>query len=106
MKGPHKSATFSFPGPPSRFHWEMHRLPQGHRYRVVKRFVDADGDEHEVGAEWEFICTMFDRQSDELSICVRQDDGTEWQISLIWTPEAQQSIINGFKSFVTPVENA
>ncbi len=102
MNGPHNPGTFVFPN--SSNQWESKNLRRGLRYRVVTEFADADGDKHVAGAEWEFIGAMFDRQSDQLTLCVRQDDAMEWQIPLIWKPAAQQSVIEGFKSIVMPIE--
>ena len=102
MNGPHKPGTFVFPDSSTR--WESNNLRRCRRYRVATEFTDADGDKHVAGVEWEFIGAMFDRQSDQLTLCVRQDDATEWQIPLIWKPAAQQSVIEGFKFIVMPVE--
>jgi len=76
-------------------------LIAGQKYRVVKGFVDADGDQHKIGAEWVFVCTMFDRQSDGLMLCIRKDDGTEWQIPLSWKSQAEEAVIENLKSFIT-----
>ena len=102
MIGPHKPGTYIFPSPTT--HWELNKLREGQRYRGVKEFTDVNGDKHVAGEEWEFIGAMFDRQSDRLTLCVRRDGNTEWEIPLIWTPEAQASVIESFKSFVMPVE--
>lgn len=102
MNGPYKNGTFEFPGPPSNRESTMN-LIAGQKCRVVKGFVDADGDQHKIGAEWVFVCTMFDRQSDTLTLCIRKDDGTEWQIPLSWKSPAQDAVIENLKSFITHV---
>jgi len=99
MNGPYKNGTFEFPGSPPNWESSM-SLIAGQKCRVVNGFVDADGDQHEIGAEWVFVCTMFDRQSDVLTLCIRKDDGTEWQIPLSWKSPPQATVIENLKSYI------
>lgn len=104
MKGPYPSGTWISDSPVSQWDWERTRLVRGHKYKVVKSFVDAHGDRHSVGEEWLFITTMFSKFDDELILCVRTDAGDEWTISLRWKPGLQEEIIENFSDYVSPVE--
>jgi len=74
-------------GPSPQGHWSKgaHRawgiLRPGRRYRVIRRFVDHDGDAHEVGEEWTFAGHNFSPHDDGLSLFV-SIDGDEWHIRL------------------------
>ena len=103
MNGPYESGTFQAIHEPSELSWENSHLKRGDSYRVIEPFTDADGDEHHVGEEWEFIVSMFSRFHDELTICVRTEVGEEWKIPLVWKPSQQQGIIEGFSKHVCEV---
>lgn len=103
MVGPHPPGTFKPIVPPSAWE-ERRRVVRGQRYRVIRAFKDADGDEHPVGESWIFLMEMFNRFDDELNLCVRSASGDEWRISLLWKPEAQQDVIEDFFQYVAPVE--
>ncbi len=100
MKGPYSAGTHDYGVPPTQRDWEFGRLERGHRYRVVKAFVDADGDRHDVGEEWVFVTQMFSKLDDELTICVRSESNEEWRIPMSWKPDAQQDTIEGFRHYV------
>jgi hypothetical protein len=51
-----------------------------------------------------FFTSMFSRFEDKLTLCVRLESGDEWRIPLIWTPAAQQEIIESFTKYATPHE--
>jgi hypothetical protein len=57
-------------------------LIRGRRYRVEREFIDADGDTHGAGEEWEFIMCTFDRQYSLFALYVRSASGAEWEISI------------------------
>jgi len=103
MQGPYKPGTIGSPVAPSHGDWETNRLIRGQRYRVIKRFSDADADEHDIGEEWAFISTLFSKFDDELTICVRDVTGEEWTIPLIWTPDKQQDIIERWQDYFSRV---
>ncbi len=103
MQGPYPPGTHSPSWAPT--NWEKARLVRGRRYRIVKAFVDADGDPHQEGEEWSFVASAFSRQDDELMVCVRRSDMAEWRILLFWRPEAQQEIIENFCQYVRPVSD-
>ena len=102
MQGPFIRGTLINPIDPSEWDWETNRLVRGQSYRVIKAFVDADGDRHSIGEEWCFITSMFSRFEDELVICVRSKADEEWKVPMVWTPNAQQEIIENFNCYVVP----
>lgn len=94
MQGPYASGSVISPVPPSPESWESrHGLVRGKHYRVVKIFVDADGDVHPVGEKWEFISSSFSKFDDDIQIGVRFLDGMDWNIPLIWKSGMQAEII-------------
>jgi hypothetical protein len=106
MNGPYAPGTCNPVAHSSQWDWEGKHLIRGQQYRVVKPFVDADGDHHLTGEEWVFLMGMFSRFDDELTLCVRLAPGDEWKIPLLWKPEAQQAVIENFLHHVTPVGRA
>lgn len=101
MQGPYASGSLISPVPPSPESWESrHGLIRGKQYRVVKVFVDADGDVHPVGERWEFISSGFSKFDDEVQIWVHLLDGMDWKISLIWKPGMQAEIIEHIQSYL------
>jgi hypothetical protein len=105
MNGPYAPGTHDNPIPPTKWDWEKTRLIRGKRYRVIKAFLDADGDRHEVGEAWTFVTSMFSRFDDELTICVRQESDDEWRIRMFWKPEAQQEVIEDFLNYVALISS-
>lgn len=104
MNGPYGKGTCFDTIAPSEWSWETNRMKRGRKYRVIVPFVDADGDEHCVAEEWEFVASMFSRLDDELTLCVRSGLDEEWRIPLMWKPEAQQIVIEGFRNYVIECE--
>jgi hypothetical protein len=100
MNGPYSTGGCCESAAPFEWSWEKNRMNRGRKYRVVLPFVDADGDVHPVGEEWEFAASMFSRLDDQLTLCVRYRPDEEWRIPLLWTPESQQSVIEGFSDHV------
>ena len=104
MQGPFARGILVSPGPPSDYCWETNRLVRGASYRVIRRFTDADGDEHLPGEEWRFNSTMFNRQIDELNLRISFASDDEWIIPLFWTPEGQEEIVDNFRQYVAPIQ--
>ena len=102
MNGPYLAGTHYNPAPP--WGWEESCLSRGDRYRVIKPYIDADGDQHVVGEEWTFLTSMFSR-FDLLTLCVRRASDEEWRIPMLWTPEAQQVVIEGFSNYVARISS-
>lgn len=101
MQGPFLLGTIRSPVPPSADSWETKRgLIRDQKYCVVNAFVDADGDSHDVGEEWTFICGMFSKFDNEIIICVRREIDGDWKIPLIWNRQSQQKIIENFEKYV------
>ncbi len=55
MQGAYRIGSLGSPVTPAEGDWERTRLVRGERYRVIKPFRDADGDEHPIGEEWIFV---------------------------------------------------
>jgi hypothetical protein len=98
MNGPIEPANEWYPA--SETHWEAGCMERNRAYRVVQPFLDADGDLHDVGEEWIFLGAMFSRYDDELVLGV-QLNGQEYRISLLWKPEAQESVVENFTRYVS-----
>jgi hypothetical protein len=71
-------------------------LVSGRTYRVVRAFVDYDGEEHPVGETWVFRRHNFLPYESGLSLFVSPDGAVEWHIRLQWQPETQGPIIDNF----------
>ena len=105
MKGPFKAGYWKDFA--DRYGFDISQAPQitsmkrGHRYRVTKTFVDVDGDEHPEGEQWEFIMSMFDRQTDHVTFCLRSKTGEEWELVLHWADKPHADIISTFSDYVT-----
>jgi hypothetical protein len=69
------------------------RLVQGARYRVIRRFQDADGTLHPTGEEWMFVGGIFSKFDDEMTLCIQKSDGNDWKIPLSWRIEEQKSVL-------------
>ncbi len=103
MQGPQPVGSFGSITVPSA--WENCRLVRGRPYRVIKEFVDFDGDVHPVGEEWSFVASIFSPYDDLLLVGVRMLSGDEWKILLHWKPNAQQEIIENFVQYIAPVSD-
>jgi hypothetical protein len=97
MDGPFALGTFDDSGAPSEFDWDSGRMERNQNYRVVRSFVDAQGDEHKVGEEWQFLMSTFAPFMDELSLCVRSASQEEWRIPLINRTEKHKDVIERFE---------
>ena len=100
MQGPFPRGTHNGLYPVGHWEGQCSGLIRGEWYRIVRPFVDADGDLHPVGEEWLFIASMFSPHDDELLIAVRKNAGDEWRILLHWTPEHQQDVAEHFSQYV------
>jgi len=68
-------------------------LRAGRRYRVIKAFVDFDGDGHPVGECWTFLGYSFVPHDDGMSWFVSLDGEREWLVRLQWRAEAQAEVL-------------
>lgn len=101
MRGPYETGATASPVPASSDSWEQrHGLLRGRDYRVAKAFVDADGDTHSIGEQWSFVCGMFSKFDNEITICARRRDGGDWKIPLVWDRESQQDIIENIEAYI------
>ena len=78
-------------------------LKAGRRYRVLRAFVDFDGDPHPRDEEWVFLGQSFLPHDDGLSLFVSLDGSREWQIRLQWRPDAQGAILDRLTDYIAPV---
>jgi hypothetical protein len=76
-------------------------LTRGQRYRVIRQFVDLDGDNHPVGEEWFFVSSGFVPYDDLWSLFVAFDDGQEWCIPL--HAKKQTATVHNVEEFVKSV---
>ena len=100
MQGPFTAGSLSGQMANSQSDWETRNLMRGEKYQVIKSFVDSDGSEHPVGEEWVCIGSMFSKFDDELAVCAKLQDGSEWRIPLIWKVNKQQNIIENWGNYV------
>ena len=99
MHGPHPAGFWS--GRPSANGGSQHGcLHAGRRYRVVREFVDYDGDCHPAGEEWRFCGWSFVPYEDGMSFFVSLDDRQEWQLRLQWREEAQGAILDHLTDYL------
>lgn len=99
-------------GPEERGHWTSHTGPNcgasyaflqsGQHYRVLKSFVDFDGDKHCPGDQWEFLGYSFLPYDDGVSLFVSLDGVREWHIRMQDRPEEQGSILENLGEFLGP----
>jgi hypothetical protein len=75
-------------------------LVRGERYRVIKPFIDADGDVHLAGEEWAFVSAMYSKFDNLLTLCVHLSSGDEWALPLLWKKDKQAEIIEHFPTYV------
>ena len=80
-------------------------LVRGRRYRVIRPFVDFDGDEHREGESWIYLGRNFLPYEDGLSLFVSLDGDQEWHIRMRWTPEDQEPIIDLLHEYVVPTDD-
>ena len=101
MQGPLPNGSFrGMTQPP---HWEEGRLLRGKKYRVIKEFVDFEGDIHPVGEEWVFVASMFSHYDELLLIGIRDSSGVEWKFHLEASPSDQHQVMRSFLEYVTLV---
>lgn len=96
-------------GPKPRGYWSSQGGPNcgpdhglfrsGRRYKVTAEFVDADGDLHRVGEEWEFLSYCFLPYEDGMSLFVATDSAQEWLIPLQWRPARQKDVLDNLKAY-------
>ncbi|HMD54883.1 MAG TPA: hypothetical protein VKJ65_10070 [Phycisphaerae bacterium] len=104
MQGPYPNGTsWYLEIPPTEWDWERDRLIRGERYRIIKPFVDADGDEHPIGEEWLFLRAMYSQFDDLLTLCVCFPSGDEWKIPLLWNKDKQQDIIEHWSDYMARI---
>jgi hypothetical protein len=77
-------------------------LQPGMRCRVVRDFVDFDGDLHPVGETWTLLGSSFLPYEDGLGLFVSLDGSGEWNLPLQWRPDAQGAILDAFAEYVAP----
>ena len=101
MDGPYAAGNFKvFLSASS---WVERGLFGGNAYRVIKAFKDADGDEHAIGEEWPYLGSMFDRNYNEVSFCIRLGNAEEWSIPLIWRRDQQGDIVDHWDKYLAMV---
>ncbi len=101
MQGPYEAGSIDSHIPPSAESWESrHGLIREKRYRVMKDFIDLDGDNHPSGEEWLFVAGLFSKFDDEITICIRRDGNDDWKIPLSWNAEQQQHVIENIADYV------
>ena len=100
VQGPYDIGSIGAQVGPSEWDWEKRHLVRGERYRVIKQFVDADGSEHPIGEEWQFLGSTFSKFDDELILWVRLQSG-DWKIPLVWNKGKQQTVIENWQEYVT-----
>lgn len=83
-------------------HGFLHLLP-GHRYRVVKEFIDFDKDVHPAGEEWTYIGTAFLPYDDGRSLFVSADGIREWHIRMQDREEEQRGILDALAQHVVEI---
>ncbi|MFD1468662.1 DUF3601 domain-containing protein [Hymenobacter caeli] len=77
----------------------IQKLTPGQRYRVVRAFVDYDGQAYPVGETWVFEHTNFVPYEDGLTLHVSAG-GLPVVYRLQWRPGEQAALIENFTHFV------
>ena len=99
MHGPQLAGFWS--GRPSANGGSKHQfLNAGQRYRVVREFVDYDGDPHPVGEEWRFCGWSFVPYEDGMSFFISLDDRQEWQLRLQWRDDSQGAVLDRLSDYL------
>ncbi len=80
---------------------EFHGLVAGSRYQVCKSFVDAAGDEHNVGENWLLVGSMFSKFDDLVTLCVSLKDATRHELPLSWRRGEQDHVIESFSEYLS-----
>ena len=75
-------------------------LDAGSAYQVHKSFIDADGDEHQVGESWLLAGSMFSKFDDLVTLCVTKKDDAQCELPLIWRPGAQDQVVENFLEYL------
>jgi hypothetical protein len=107
MKGPYPAevnveANFDVPWP-----HDIAHLVRGKWYRVTKPFLDADGDMHAIGEEWQFIKSTFSHYDEDYFLFFRlRDDSSEWRIMLGSRNDipSESEIIEHFEDYVKALD--
>lgn len=79
---------------------EYKQLKRGQRYRVLRAFVDYDGDSHPAGEAWTFLGSGYLPHDDGLSLFVSLDGQRAWHVRLQERPEAQGHMIGALADFI------
>ncbi|SRR5579871_660094 len=103
MKGPYPIGTCVPHQRADETPWEGPHAARGQRYRVVKAFIDADGDHHAIGEEWMFLYSTFSRFDEILTLFIRWDSNDEWGLPLSWDQPANADVIDNFSSYAAPI---
>lgn len=74
----------------------------GRKYRLTRRFSDADSQSHPVGEEWTFISSKFSRFEDEHIIFVRSASGATQSLGLIHDESEQYEMVRHFCEKISP----
>ena len=100
-------------GPMPRGHWTTElsvpaseQFVRGERYSVVRLFTDYDQSRHAPGEMWTFLGSSFQPYDDGMSWFVSLDGRQEWQIRLLWRPEAQAPVLDRPSDYLRPCEGA
>jgi hypothetical protein len=75
-------------------------LRPGHRYHVVKPFIDHDGICHSNGEMWTFVGSAFLPYEDGLTLDVVWADGLQRTIRLQRRPDAEGPVIDAIESHI------
>jgi hypothetical protein len=67
-------------------------LCNGHKYRVIKDFIDYDGTTHNKGEVWTFLAYSFSCYDNGLQWFITFDGAEEWSIPLFLDDMEQQDI--------------
>jgi hypothetical protein len=84
-------------------HWEAGRVERGKRYRVLRAFQDADGDEHPAGEVWTLVSTGFNKFDNELELRIKDENGSDWIVPLSWVRDRQREVLEQWSTYVCPV---
>ena len=99
MNGPQKIGHWSNLKAPN--HTDRHQhLLAGHKYKVIREFVDYDEDKHPVGETWTFLGCSFLPYDDGLSLFVTFNGKQEWHLRMQWRKEAQANVLDALSEYI------